>query len=132
MASDRSLPISMFTCALCLMATRASVVLLGFARTQRMLKRASGSFVRRRRDKGDRDGAMVVVRSVIRAAVYVPTRAVCLEQSLVIWFLLRRRGFEAVVRVGVQPLPFTAEFEGKPLDQHEDFVRNYSILATRD
>lgn len=136
MSPSKPSSVSVLVCAVCLILTRASVLVFGFARTEHFLKRASGALLDCAPSGIDRDRAMAVVRNVIRAAVYVPTRAVCLEQSLVIWFLLRRRGFNASVRIGVQPLPFAAhawvELNGMPLDQHEDFVRNYSILATHD
>lgn len=47
-------------------------------------------------------------RSVIMAAAFYPRRALCLEQSLALFVLLRRRGIAAELKVGVQPLPFSA------------------------
>lgn len=58
------------------------------------------------------------------AAAFYPRRALCLEQSLTLFFLLRRRGVPAELRMGVQPRPFLAhawvEVGGRPLNERED------------
>src|SRR5690349_16320857 len=47
-------------------------------------------------------------KQVIIAAAFYPRRALCLEQSLALFVLLRRRGIAAELKVGMQPLPFSA------------------------
>jgi hypothetical protein len=70
------------------------------------------------------------VRQVATAAAFYPRRALCLEQSLVLYRMLRRQGAAVRLRVGVQPFPFTAhawvEHDGHPINEHEDFVLQLS------
>jgi hypothetical protein len=65
-------------------------------------------------------------RLVARAAAFHPGRAQCLEQSIVLYLLLRRRGIHADLRIGVQPVPFSAhawvEHDGRPINESEDFI----------
>lgn len=65
-----------------------------------------------------------VVRSVTVAAAFFPGRAICLEQSVASYVLLRRYGHPADLRVGVQPYPFRAhawvEVNGGPVLENED------------
>lgn len=55
------------------------------------------------------------------AAAFYPRRALCLEQSLTLYLLLRRRGVPAELRLGVQPRPFYAhawiEADGRPVSE---------------
>jgi hypothetical protein len=63
---------------------------------------------------------------VAAAASLYPRRALCLEQSLVLFVLLRRRGIAAELRFGVRPYPFLAhawiEVAGEPLHERADVV----------
>jgi hypothetical protein len=58
------------------------------------------------------------------AAAFYPRRALCLEQSLTLFVLLRRRGVRAELRLGVQPRPFYAhawvEANGRAISEAED------------
>ncbi|HEX6133734.1 MAG TPA: lasso peptide biosynthesis B2 protein [Longimicrobiales bacterium] len=58
------------------------------------------------------------------AAAFYPRRALCLEQSLTLFVLLRRRGVAADLRLGVQPRPFYAhawvEIDGCPVSESAD------------
>jgi hypothetical protein len=58
------------------------------------------------------------------AAAFYPRRALCLEQSLALFLLLRRRGVRAELRLGVQPRPFRAhawvEAGGSAISERED------------
>jgi Transglutaminase-like superfamily len=49
-----------------------------------------------------------VERAVAVAAALYPARARCLEQSLALYYILRRQGFAARYCQGVQPYPFQA------------------------
>jgi hypothetical protein len=68
----------------------------------------------------------VIARTVAAAASLYPRRALCLEQSLVLLVLLRRRGHAAELRFGVRPYPFHAhawiEIEGAPVNERADAV----------
>lgn len=63
-------------------------------------------------------------RRVSIAAAFYPRRALCLEQSLTLFVLLRRRGIRAELRLGVQPRPFYAhawvEVGGRAISEAED------------
>lgn len=63
-------------------------------------------------------------RRVSIAAAFYPRRALCLEQSLTLFVLLRRRGVHAELRLGVQPRPFYAhawvEAGGRAISEAED------------
>ncbi|CAN5350504.1 hypothetical protein BH18GEM1_BH18GEM1_07030 [soil metagenome] len=48
------------------------------------------------------DRIQVVSRMTGAAAARLPWKATCLEQSLVLWWLLRRQGVESEVRFGVR------------------------------
>ncbi|MDH3716371.1 MAG: lasso peptide biosynthesis B2 protein [Gammaproteobacteria bacterium] len=78
--------------------------LVGFARTQRLLERLVSAPrddpIRLDRERADRD----VERdraAVARAAHLVPF-GTCLTRALTLWALLRRRGIETVLKVGVR------------------------------
>ncbi|HEU4882305.1 MAG TPA: lasso peptide biosynthesis B2 protein [Longimicrobium sp.] len=66
------------------------------------------------------------VQAVVTAAAFFPGRAICLEQSLALYVLLRRRGVPVQLRLGVQPVPFAAhawlELRGVPIEENADFV----------
>lgn len=65
--------------------------------------------------------------AIVTAAAFFPGRAVCLEQSLALFVLLRRRGIPVDLKLGVQPFPFTAhawvEHAGIPVNENPDQVR---------
>lgn len=66
------------------------------------------------------------VRRVARVAAFFPGRAECLEQSLALLVLLRRRGLDVALRIGVERRPFTAhawvEHAGRPINESAEFV----------
>jgi transglutaminase-like putative cysteine protease len=65
-------------------------------------------------------------RALVTAAAFFPGRAICLEQSLALYVLLRRRGVPVELRLGVQAVPFAAhawlELRGVPIEENADFV----------
>lgn len=69
---------------------------------------------------------MATARRVATAAAFYPGRAQCLEQSLALFVLLRRRGVPAELKVGVRTFPFTAhawvEHDGHAVNEVDDFV----------
>lgn len=106
-------------CFLLVAATRLGLKCLGFRRTARAAVRLGALRRKRIRDVAPGDCA----RAVATAAAFFPGRAVCLEQALALYVVLRRRGFPAALRIGVQPRPFQAhawiELDGRPLFEGE-------------
>lgn len=101
---------------------------LGFAKAVRWARRVAGT--------AERPGSAAIVPEVCRrvalAAVFFPGRARCLEQSLALYLLLRRRGVPAELRLGVQPYPFHAhawvELNGAPLNELPEIVSEFVPL----
>jgi hypothetical protein len=71
-------------------------------------------------------------RQVALAGALYPARARCLEQALTLCRLLRRRGIDAHVRLGVQPYRFRAhawvEFRGVPINEPGDGISGLAVL----
>ncbi len=67
-----------------------------------------------------------VGRRVAFAAAFYPRRALCLEQSLALYVMLRRAGAPALLRIGVRPVPFAAhawvEIDGQAVNEPQDFI----------
>jgi hypothetical protein len=78
--------------------------------------------------------ARKIARMVPVAANYGLHRSSCLEKSLVLWWLLKRKGIEAQLRIGVQKegSVFGAhswlELDGKVLIDSEDTVQRYCTM----
>lgn len=70
--------------------------------------------------------------SVAMAAALYPGRARCLEQSLVLYYLLRKQGVAAKYRQGVQPHPFQAhawvEYLGKVINDVDEHAVQFTPL----
>jgi transglutaminase-like putative cysteine protease len=99
---------------------------LGFARSVALARR----FGKPRRSENDRpELTEKICRRLALAAVFYPGRARCLEQSLALYVLLRRRGVPVRLRLGVQPYPFNAhawvELNGAPLNERVETVRQF-------
>lgn len=77
---------------------------------------------------------LLTARMVRAAARYSLVRATCLEQSLTLWFLLRRQGMAAELRIGARKVAgkFEAhawvECDGEALDQAKDVHRHYAAF----
>jgi hypothetical protein len=73
------------------------------------------------------DAAVHIERAVAMAAAFYPGRAMCLEQSIVLYYCLRRRGVAAAFRIGIQSYPFAAhawvEYRDRPLNDVEEHVK---------
>jgi hypothetical protein len=71
---------------------------------------------------------------VAQAGAFYPGRAECLEQSLVLLILLRRRGLPAQLRLGVQNFPFSAhawvELDGRPVNEREELVTQMTTFPS--
>ncbi len=122
---------SLPACGLALVAVKLGLLLAGFGRTFAVaswLVRGRGS------DAVSRAVLAEAVRRVALVAAFYPGRALCLEQSLTLWLLLRRRGIDADLRLGVQPYPFGAhawvEHRGEPVNEDPELVRSFTILPS--
>lgn len=107
------------TLALAWLALRTA----GFARTLRTAR----SIAERR--STNPVAAVEVCRAARRIAVvaaFFPGRALCLEQSLALYWMLRRQRVAVRLRVGVHPAPFTAhawiEYESVPVNEDDDRI----------
>jgi hypothetical protein len=87
-----------------------------------------------------KDDALTIARMEAAAARHLPFSSNCLEQSLALWWLLRRRGIPADLRIGVRK--DAASFEAhawvetngtvlsEPGNQHTHFVPLESALPS--
>ncbi|HEV2147948.1 MAG TPA: lasso peptide biosynthesis B2 protein [Longimicrobiaceae bacterium] len=120
---------SVARCAILLLAVRAHLKLRGFgpsvAAARRLGARLTGAGLAA--EEVERASYRVAV-----AAAFFPGRAVCLEQSLALYILLRRRGVPAELRLGVQVYPFHAhawvELHGEPVNEHPETVARFRAL----
>jgi Transglutaminase-like superfamily len=85
-----------------LVATRAGLRLVGFRRWENFLARFTPTLKSQNFDVLLTATAQVVARTESVAARNIFFRPSCLERSLVLWWLLRRRGIRAEVRVGAR------------------------------
>jgi len=82
-----------------------------------------------------RDGVQVTCRMVRAALRYSPAQFTCLEESLTLWYLLRRQGIPACLRIGVRKEneKFEAhawvEHGGEALNQDEAMHRHYAAFG---
>jgi hypothetical protein len=62
----------------------------------------------------------------------LPLRVRCLEQSLTLYWLLRRRGVQVSLRLGVNPYRFRAhawiEYDGKAIEEDPESIAALSPL----
>jgi len=91
-----------------LTATWAGIRVMGYRRWRNLLARftpvtrqnaASRDFISSETHK---QNARTIARMEAAAARHIPFETNCLEQSLALWWLLRRRGYPADLRIGVR------------------------------
>jgi hypothetical protein len=87
-----------------LLATWLGLRLIGFRRWERVLAvfAPSANAAALVPGASDRESALLIARTEAAAARNVLFQPNCLEQSLVLWWLLRRRGIAAEVRIGAR------------------------------
>jgi hypothetical protein len=87
-----------------LLATWLGLRLAGFRRWKSVLAHLSPSAntTARQQDALQRESAEVIARMAAAAARNVFFATNCLEQSLVLWWLLRRHGISAELRIGAR------------------------------
>jgi hypothetical protein len=113
--------------AIVLIAVKLALATIGFRRSLRVLgKLTAGVPSAPASDARDERLVDETVRRVATAAAFFPGRALCLEQSLALYYCLRRAGVAAELRLGVRHTPFTAhawvELEGRPLHEQRDHL----------
>jgi hypothetical protein len=117
-------------CALLILGLKVSLRIRGYRRTLQWIERSVRRVPVRAMHSSDQIlGAQTVV--AIAAALY-PGRALCLEQSLALYFFLRRSGVAARLRLGVKAYPFEAhawiEVNGVPVNDFAEHVRHFVPL----
>ncbi|HEX7243715.1 MAG TPA: lasso peptide biosynthesis B2 protein [Longimicrobiaceae bacterium] len=119
-------PPSAARCALLLLGVRLHLRARGFGPSVALARRLGRTRPPLADDAGARALADSAARGVATAAAFFPGRAVCLEQSLALYVVLRRRGVAAELRVGVHPAPFTAhawvEVAGEPVNENPELI----------
>ena len=121
---------SVHRCGLLLFAIKIGLRTRGFARTMGWVRRqVQGVPATRSVDASAITGSEYAV--AMAGALY-PGRAQCLEQSLVLYYLLRRAGVPVQFRMGVQPHPFLAhswiEWKGKPVNDVAEHTEQFARL----
>ena len=86
-------------------------------------------------DRGDLvpdEHARILTRRIRLAAAWLPWTGSCLPQSLAIVELLRRRGYQPYLRIGVYPFPFSAHAwvvcGGRPVNETTEQLMRYRVL----
>jgi|ERR1700719_1265575 hypothetical protein len=114
-----------------------SLRLRGFRSTQASLQRCMANAASSRYDPSDCATAartMLTARMVRSAAYLSPGTPTCLEKSLVLWWLLGRRGIASSLRLGTRKTggKFEAhawvECEGVPLNEPEELHKHYAAF----
>jgi hypothetical protein len=110
--------------------TRAALLLLGLRRWQATLSRFSGLPTATVRPGDDRQ-AQLAARCVAAAAARFAPGDTCLSQAVVLWWLLRRRGLDSGLHIGVRKscdrLEAHAwiEYRGTHLGARPDTIQTY-------
>ena len=127
-ARERAVP-GVLSCGLLIAGLKLGLATAGFARTLRWVTDRTARALEQPGSAGVIDR---VAHAVALAAALYPGRALCLEQSLALYYLLRQRGVDARLRLGVQPYPFSAhawvEHGGVPLNDFPEHVRHFIAL----
>ena len=112
-----------------LVLARLALVLLGFDRTLKLVRRLSGG---RRRDQIRDEDLAAAVYTVAAASAFVPYSRKCLDRSLVLFYQLKRHGVPVALCVGANARPFMAhawvEYNGQPVNEQQEMVKGLSFL----
>jgi hypothetical protein len=131
-AAEHRMP-STFVCGLLIFAAKMALRIRGFGWTVRWIRRhveataASASV--------DTSVVKAAEHAVAMAGALYPGRALCLEQSFVLYYLLRRQGVEVQYCQGVQAHPFVAhawiEYRGQPINDVAEHVTHFALLPAQ-
>ena len=80
----------------------AALRLFGYVKTRRWLERCSRTDLPRMPTPGEFSAAMDLAQLAAIAGRHGPIRATCLRQSLLVYWLLRRRGLMPELKIGVR------------------------------
>lgn len=103
--------------------------MIGFRRTLAVVRRVAPKAT------GPADVVLTeaTARSVATAAAFYPRRALCLEQSLALHVLLRRRGVPSELKLGVKARPFYAhawvEVDGRAVNERADLPQQLATFS---
>jgi Transglutaminase-like superfamily len=121
---------------LVLLAIRVTLRLRGYKKTQGWLQEKLNRQNQTAPPVGIQSECVEMTCRMVRAAEhYAPGRATCLEESLLLWYLLRSQDISATVRIGVRKegTKFEAhawvEREGVALNQRDEQHRHYAPFA---
>lgn len=108
-------------CGCFLIVVVALLRLFGFVRAVRSIRRMTRSIPLAK--DSPHEVAESVAKKVALVAAFYPGHARCLEQSLTLYWLLRRMELDAALQFGVQPVSFAAhawvEYHGVPVFEGE-------------
>lgn len=97
----------------------------GFARVHERVRRS-----RVRRPTGAT--CAEIVWAVEEACVWYPTRAACLQRSVVAAWILRQHGIAAELVIGYRPVPFEShawvEVDGRVVNDRPQYQRVFTVL----
>lgn len=122
-------PPGVFRSMMLLFVCDVALRVFGFARTLRWARRVAG-------DASGVDARDELVKQTIHyilvATAFYPGRSKCLEQTVALFILLRRRGAPVDIRLGVQPYPFSAhawlELRGAPLTETPEVIERFALM----
>jgi hypothetical protein len=121
---------SVLRCGTMIFATKTALRIHGFAGVIAWIRDRVASVPITR--SVDARAVTTTESAVATAAAFYPGRARCLEQSLVLYYLLRRQGIPVRYCHGVQPHPFLAhawvEYDGVPINDIAEHVRQFARL----
>lgn len=121
---------SVLHCGLLIAAVKIMLKACGFDATTSHIRRKVATV--RPGDPPDDTFVKRTEYAVAMAAALYPGRALCLERSLVLYYLLRRRGIAVTYCQGVQPYPFLAhawvEYRGQPINDVLEHVQLFARL----
>jgi hypothetical protein len=123
---------SVLRCGLLILAVKLALKICGFGRTLGWLRRRVGRVPTLAMGAVDVDEVAATEHAVAIAGALYPGRALCLEQSLVLYLLLRRQGVAVKYCQGFQAHPFQAhawiEYQRQPINDVAEHVRLYARL----
>jgi hypothetical protein len=130
-AKNRELRVpSVLRCGIMILVVKAMLKARGFAWTM--------DWMRRQMEKVpdvvsvEVNAVRPIENAVAMAGALYPGRALCLEQSLVLYYLLRRQRVGVQYCQGVQPYPFEAhawvEYRGEVINDIPEHVKGFALL----
>ena len=106
--------------------------IFGLKRTRSVMSQLSSKSRKNLPEAGQMNVAKQVARMVSIAANHGPYHANCLKRSVLIWWLLERKGIHTEIRVGAQMDPFGlqahawVEYQGDVLNDRQDIAEQFA------